>query len=89
MVDPQVGYLMKLAAANREVAQEQRNNPETAMSDFEGVASATWLKLNDDGSGQVEYRGKEYTTLSYGTKSIRKGTKVNMEFRKGFYVTYW
>lgn len=88
-LDPQVAYLMKLAAANQEVAQEKRQNSEVALSDFEGVVMGVWATLNDDGSGTVEYKGKEYKTVAMGTKSIPAGSKVSLEFRKGHYISYW
>lgn len=88
-LDPQVAFLMQLGAANQEVAQEKRNNMEVSQADFLGVAQANWKKMSDDGAGIVEYKGKVYYTMPQGTKSIPEGTKVSLEYRKGFYITYW
>ena len=88
-LDPQVRFLMRLAEANQEVARDKRAKNDSGGSDFEGVVQANWIKLTDKGAGFVEYNGKEYHTVPFGTKSIRKGTRVNMEFRKGFYITFW
>ena len=35
----------------------------------------------------LEYKSKKYKTVPMGTKSIPKGTKVNLEYRKGYYIS--
>ena len=82
-------YLMQLAQANQEVAREKRQRMETSIADFEGLAQGEWLGINDDGSGSVEYKGKKYNVVIDARKSIPAGTKVNLEFRKGYYIASW
>ena len=88
-LDPQIKFLMELGAANQQVNKEKRMNQETSMADFQGVAQGSWVKLTDRGAGIVEYKSKEYKTIPQGTKSIPKGTKVNLEYRKGYYISFW
>lgn len=80
---------MELAAINRELTDEKVANLEVSIADFQGTVQGVWKKLNDDGSGTVEYKTKMYTVMPEGTTSIPSGTKVSMEFRKGYYVAYW
>lgn len=89
MIDPKVSFLMELASANQQVTEEKRLNAESSIADFEGVAQGNWVKLDDDGAGVVEYRGTFYNTVPIGSKSIPSGTKVNLEFRKGYYTSFW
>ena len=80
---------MKLAAANQVVSKEKRQNMEVAPADFEGVAQGTWKGITPKGAGRVEYKGKEYKTRVQGSKTIPSGSKVSLEFRKGYYVSFW
>jgi hypothetical protein len=88
-LDPQIKFLMALASANQTVAQEKRQADTVSMADFQGVAQGTWVKRDEDGTGVVEFKGKEYKTFPQGTKSIAAGTKVNLEYRKGIYISDW
>lgn len=88
-LDPQIKFLMSLASANQQVAQEKRVNSENSMADFQGVAQGTWIKREEDGTGLVEYKNKKYRTFPQGTKSIGAGTKVSIEYRKGIYISNW
>ena len=81
--------LMGLAAANQVVAKERRQNLEVSLADFEGVAQGEYLGITEKGSGRVLYKGKEYKTRMQGTTNIPAGTRVSLEFRKGYYVSYW
>ena len=81
--------LMELAEVNRQLTEEKVANLEVSIADFQGVVQGTWKKLNEDGSGTVEYKTKMYTVLPEGGTSIPAGTKVSMEFRKGYYVAFW
>lgn len=81
--------LMKLAAANQVVSKEKRQNMEVSPSDFEGVAQGTWKGITEKGAGLVEYKGKVYKTRMQGSKAIPAGTRVSLEFRKGYYVSFW
>lgn len=88
-LDPQIKFLMELGAANQEVSKEKRMNPESALADFQGVAQGTWVKLTKKGVGVVEYKSKLYNTVPQGTKAIPAGTRVNLEYRKGYYISFW
>lgn len=88
-LDPQIKFLMELGQANQQVNAEKRNNQETSMADFQGIAQGTWVKLSDRGAGIVDYKGKKYKTFPLGRKSIAAGTKVSLEFRKGVYISSW
>ena len=81
--------LMGLAAANQVVAKERRQNMEVSLADFEGVAQGEYLGITEKGAGRVLYKGKEYKTRMQGTTNIPAGTRVSLEFRKGYYVSFW
>lgn len=88
-LDPQIRFLMELGAANQEVSKEKRSNPENALADFQGVAQGTWVELTKKGVGVVEYKSKLYKTVPQGAKTIPAGTRVNLEYRKGYYISFW
>ena len=89
MNNDQVLNLMELAAANQVVAEEKRRNREVSIADFEGVVQGRWMKLQEDGSGVVEYKSKQYVIIPRGNKSIPAGYKVNLEYSKGYYIATW
>lgn len=79
---------VNLFEAERLVKQEGPRNPND-KSDFEGVVTATWVRLSDKGLGIVNYRDKEYKTLPLGAKSITRGAKVQLNFARGVYYSIW
>lgn len=85
----QIMFQMQLAEANSAIAEEKRQDYESSIADFKGVAQGTWVQLNKRGTGIVEYKGKQYKTLPEGKTSIAAGTKVSIEYRKGYYVSFW
>ena len=84
-----VRMLMQLAEANKIVRDERFRDVDNSISDFEGTVQGTWEKLNNDGSGTVVYKGKQYRVIPEGRTSIAAGTKVGLTFRRGYYVADW
>lgn len=81
--------LMQLAKANKIVRDERFRDTDNSIADFEGTVRAIWKSLNDDGSGTVIYKTKEYRVVPQGTTSIPGGTKVNLSYRRGYYIAEW
>lgn len=79
---------MELGAANQVVSKERRDSPEVSMADFKGVVQGIHQGITETGSGIVEYNGKTYKTRRVGTKSIPKGTRVSLEYRQYYYISY-
>lgn len=60
-----------------------------SVGDIESAVKAKWLRLSSSGLGEVEYNQKVYKTIPLGTKSIPRGTTVQMTFAKGVYFSDW
>lgn len=86
-MDP-ISLSIQLFEAERLVAAERPRNIND-QPDFEGVVTATWLRLTNTGLGEVSYGNKTYKTVPLGPKSIKKGTKVLVNFAKGIYYSIW
>lgn len=83
-----VDLSISLFEAERLVKQEQPKNP-NEKGDFEGSVVGTWQRLNSKGLGVVVYGNKEYKTIPLGTRSITRGTKVQLNFTEGVYYSNW
>lgn len=84
-----VRMLNALASANKEIRDERFRDKDNSIADFEGIVKGVWQSLNDDGSGTVLYKTKEYRVIPEGRTSIPAGTKVDISFRRGYYVADW
>lgn len=83
-----VSFSIGLFEAERQLASERPKNVND-QSDFEGVITATWQRLTNSGLGEVVYGNKVYKTVPLGTRSIKRGTKVLVNFAKGIYYSIW
>lgn len=85
--------LIKEANDNREAARfvelERRQGGFTSTGDFEGTVQGYWISLQQDGTGLASYREKSYVTRPLGSKSIKKGTPVQLFFADGVYYSNW
>lgn len=77
-----------LFEAERQVFLE-RPKDVNASGDIEGSVKADWLRLKNTGYGVVRYRDKKYVTIPLGSRSIARGTPVEMTFANGVYFTKW
>lgn len=68
---------------------ERRESKPIIQGKFEGSVSATWVKLQDNGSGIVNYNQKEYVTRPIGFTSIPAGSNVLLTFANGVYYSSW
>jgi predicted transcriptional regulator len=79
----------ELREAARMVELERRGEDEVVRGDFAGIVIGSWVLLRDDGTGLCSYKDREYVTSPLGTKSIRKGEKVELFFSDGVYYSKW
>ena len=79
----------ELREAARMVELERRGEDEVVRGDFAGIVIGSWVSLRDDGTGLCSYKDREYVTSPLGTKSIRKGEKVELFFSDGVYYSKW
>lgn len=79
---------INLFEAERQVFLE-RPRDVNARGDIESSVKAKWLRLNNNGIGEVEYNQKVYKTIPLGSKSIARGTVVQLSFAKGVYFSDW
>ena len=81
--------LKALQQANRIFDLERVQKKEYIEGDFEGSVTGTWVRRNQNGSGVVEYNGKNYVTQPIGLTAIPKGTAVELTYAKGVYYSKW
>lgn len=81
--------LIKISQANRVVDLDRRENEPIIRGDFKGTVIGSWVKLDDNGSGIVQYNKKEYTTRPVGFTSIPAGTPVILTHADGVYFSSW
>ena len=81
--------VLKAAEAERvvELERQQRMDERGMTGDFEGSVVGTWVRLNQDGSGLVRYRNKEYITKPLGFASIFRNTPVELTYLNGIYYS--
>lgn len=90
--------LNKLASKIRDVMRENRQselrqrNQDLIMGaqmsgDIKSTVIGEWVKLEEDGTGIVSYRDKNYKTVPLKMYSTRGGKKVEMIYDKGVYYT--
>lgn len=90
--------LNKLASKIRDVMRENRQselrqrNQDLIMGaqmsgDIKTTVIGEWVKLEEDGTGIVSYRDKNYKTVPLKMYSTRSGQKVEMIYDKGVYYT--
>lgn len=90
--------LDKLASKIRDVMRENRQselrqrNQDLIMGaqmsgDIKSTVIGEWVKLEEDGTGIVSYRDKNYKTVPLKMYSTRGGKKVEMIYDKGVYYT--
>jgi hypothetical protein len=81
--------LVKISQANRVVDLERRETEPVIRGDFKGSVVGSWVKLDDNGSGVVQYNQKEYVTRPVGFTSIPSGTPVILTHADGVYFASW
>lgn len=90
--------LAKLSRQIQQVTDEQRQLELQAREtnlvmgsqmkgDIDGVVVGEWQRLNEDGTGSVNYNDKEYKTVPLKLYSTTKGKKVQMIYEKGTYYS--
>ena len=61
-----IDTLQSLQEVNRMFDLERVQKKEYIEGDFEGSVTGTWIRRNQNGSGVVEYNGKNYITPAFG-----------------------
>ena len=78
---------LQISQSERIVELERRENSD--IGDFEGSVSAQWVRLDENGLGVCEYKGKKYRTIRLGDTSLRAGTSVQLTYADGIYYSDW
>jgi len=81
--------IKEMMEASRMVEIERLTNPDGPKGDFEGSVTGYWVKLQQDGTGLVSYRGKNYVTKPMGDSSIRPGMEVELTYARTIYYSKW
>lgn len=81
--------LNQISMANRVADLDRQQNEPVIRGDFKGSVIGSWVKLDENGSGIVEYNKKQYKTRRTGFTSIPAGTKVVLTFAEGVYFSSW
>jgi hypothetical protein len=84
-----LGDLLVLSNINRVEDLERRELSQTITGDFEGSVAGSWVRLDENGAGIVNYNDKEYVTKRVGFTSIPAGTAVELSFGNGIYYSKW
>ena len=79
--------LIDINNANRMVDLERTIEGSIVRGDFEGSVTGTWVRLDNDGTGVVQYKGKDYKTVVLGIVSIPYGTRVELSHASGIYYS--
>ena len=82
-----LGDLLVLSNINRVEDLERRELSQTITGDFEGSVAGSWVRLDENGAGIVNYNDKEYVTKRVGFTSIPAGTAVELSFGNGIYYS--
>ena len=80
---------LSLLVANRLDRIEAELAGQNAGGDFAGSVTASWVEIDEDGAGFVEYNGKTYKTKRLGFTSIPTGTTVELSYARGIYYSTW
>ena len=81
--------LLSLSNLNRIEDLERRESSQTVTGDFTGSVAGSWVRLDENGAGIVNYNDKEYVTKRVGFTSIPAGTAVELSFGNGIYYSKW
>ena len=81
--------LLQLSNSNRFIDLDQKLGASGVSGDFTGSVGGTWVRLDENGAGIVQYNDKEYVTRRLGFTSIPAGTAVELSFGNGIYYSKW
>lgn len=82
-----IDELMRTSEIERVALLEDRD--QFSIGDFTGSVVGEWRGYDKDGAGLVKYLRKTYRSVVEGSKSIPKGTKVQLTYANGTYVASW
>ena len=77
------------AAVERVATIEARLAGTRVNADFEGSVAASWVKIDSNGLGVVEYKGKKYKCIRHGGTSLPAGSLVQLTYSNGVYFADW
>lgn len=81
--------IIEMQQASRVYEMERLLESEGPKGDFEGSVTGYWVRLQEDGTGLVSYRGKEYATKMLGSTSLKPGAEVELTYAKSIYYSKW